>query len=153
MNTKKYTFKRIVKQILIVFVVAQGIYFTMVSLNACQNDNEELSVKNIAANQFINSYNLNLTQISSTEIAIDNNGPSTRAYSNNTSTESFLEEKTPVYILYPEDTEEDIKSLYKEVVTTQDLSDLIRLTDAVLQYESYQDNEKYKIEVSEVKII
>ena len=55
--------------------------------------------------------------------------------------------------MYPEDTEEDIKSLYKEVVTTQDLSDLIRLTDAVLQYESYQDNEKYKIEVSEVKII
>lgn len=148
--------KRFAKGLFCIYITMILSYGIMLSLNSCKKD-EAISADK-AIKKWVASYNLNLnafalTNISSNESATRNLSKSDNSENSLAESDIQISESTSVYLLYPKNTREDIKSLSKEIATIQDLSDLIRLTDAVLQYQPNKDNIEYKVEVSESKII
>lgn len=120
----------------------------MFFLNSC---NSEETIEDKHSKEFISSYNILLDKFSSMNIV--NNITKSRVSIDEDLGDNQLDETILIYLLYPKNTQEDIKNLTEEVVTIQDLSDLIRLTDAVLQYQPNNENIKYKIEVSKASIM
>lgn len=125
------------------------------AFHSCKKENDYYYVEK-GTKEFVKSYNSNLNKFIGTNISFISGSPKTRDSSiDNDFVEPGipLEECTTIYFLYPEETIDEIKDLYEEVVTIQDLSDLIRLTGAVMQYTPNNENKNYKLLVSESKII
>lgn len=144
MKTVLNTLIRFTKGITIISVAFALLLGAIIIFDSCKKN--DIVIVDEAVNRFINNYNLNLDKYISTNITTPDN-------TNTRSTAVTSENNTSVYLLFPEDTQPEIKELTEEVVTIQDLSDLIRLTDATMQYHPNEHNINYKIEISEDKIV
>lgn len=139
--------KRFFKGMFLLFSLTVLLSGSTLLLDSCKNEESEVET---SSHEFVSSYNHMLEKLSSTIIVTNKSNTAMRsAPINEDEPDDPVEETILVYLLYPKGTPEDIKDLSEEVVTIQDLSDLIHLTDATLQYVPNEDNMVYKIKVSE----